>query len=184
MLSTATASRIARRQLPSPRHRQGLHPHGQRHRPRLEPRPLLPMHQTFLTVLHRDPSRNYIGVAHNSGHPATFFINGTDAEAARGDTRMLAEVGEPGIPFSTQFTPVNGHFVNQVGELNAGPSGERVTVTSADPASSVSLSSPGLCVQEVDGEQHPVLHIFYVGNDHERIPKECVPVNLIPQCAE
>ncbi|XWW98443.1 hypothetical protein V2A60_006443 [Cordyceps javanica] len=141
------------------------------------------VHGAFLTALHREPSKNYIGVGDGASGPI-FFINGTDAEAAKGTTRMLADLGVPGIPFSTQLEDVNGQFVNQIAELNAGPDGEYITVSSDEPASVINLSSPGLCRENINGQEYAVLHRFLVGNDHERIPKECVPVNLIPQCAE
>ncbi|KAJ6782524.1 hypothetical protein PWT90_10913 [Aphanocladium album] len=147
------------------------------------------VHKKFLTALHVDAGTNKVGVDQH-GLGVTFFRNGTKEERLANRGTLLADLGLPNpIPFGVNIVeddssaPYAAHTV----WLNAG--GHPDTYVNVSPDNHevvrIEIATADVCMEKLpSGVDAAVLHQYYVGNDPNHIPKECVPVTLIPQCAD
>lgn len=145
------------------------------------------VHKKYLTALHTGPGTNQVGIAKSDGPVPVFYQNGTAEEQRNGYSVTLADLGTPGTAFglgSVHPDPANTAAFDIV--LNGGHPNEYFSVTAyPEPVSIVEIATAGICPATLpSGETYDVLRMFYVGNDNKRIPEECAPVKLIPECAE
>lgn len=143
------------------------------------------VHKKFLTALHIDAGTNKVGVA-KEGLGVPFFINGTKEEVLENRTTLLADLGEPNsIPFGVEFIKDEGSSAYHTVWLNAGGNPDTKVAVSEDnrEVSQIHIATAGVCMETLpSGVEETVLHQYYVENDPNNIPEECVPVTIIPQC--
>ncbi|KAK2592630.1 hypothetical protein QQS21_009657 [Conoideocrella luteorostrata] len=142
-----------------------------------------PVHRQYLNSIHMGPPYSLLG-AGSSKSARVFYQNGTRFETT---WRIVSDGGKPEIPYGIKMHTDGGAKITSTLTLEAGP-GRYIGLTS--PGRHYLALNVGLlafCREAVPyygGKKLNILKRYLGGNTVRTLPKNCAPVELIPQCAK
>ncbi|KAK3181621.1 hypothetical protein K4F52_006999 [Lecanicillium sp. MT-2017a] len=146
-----------------------------------------PIHNKFLTPLHTGAAVNVIGIARDGDKAPVFYQTGNQQERLSGATRIAVDLGTPPSAFGFSLQSDNGKSFASTAHADAGAGQAGVSVTHDPvPFAFLNLAEFAICEEPLpalQNQQYKVLHQFNTLSSAEKIPEDCVPITVIPQCA-
>ena len=146
----------------------------------------------FVTTIHVGAGLNLVGVNNETG--PVFYQNGTQKEWKNNKATVLFDSGQPLTPAGISLAKDKGQSDISTASLNFGPGTPGVQLTSSSFKYSFLLPGTYLaCKQKLDYYQGKEFIIIKEskskvksGDDYKKkdVPKDCVPIRLIPECAK
>ncbi|TWU78440.1 hypothetical protein ED733_008860 [Metarhizium rileyi] len=141
------------------------------------------IHGTGITKLELSKSDTLLIANEYAALPLTFFQNGTDSNC-----ELLADSDDPAFHYGTKIT-VDEEFKDLSGvQLDFGHAQRGLCAVDRPPCDAFTdreLANLLICKQKV-GEYARTAHVLkqHASNRNVTIPEACMPVRLLPECAE
>ena len=148
-----------------------------------------PVHLSYLNAINLPSPYNLIGIGPKNDS-RIFYMNGTTDELRAGVGSILSDGGKPRVNQGISINFTSGEACpDRASTVHLDPGIPQYPVQLAprpNPFTFVNVMDLAICDEEVAYVQQKmrILKYFPYRGDEDRIPKHCVPVRLLPECAQ
>jgi hypothetical protein len=139
-----------------------------------------PVHLSIVTGIHVGAGHAELGTSRRTGR--VFYQNGTVDEYNSAKSTVLTDDGQPPAPAGIRLTREDAGIF--IGSLNIGPGTPGIRLSTATPIIFLLPETFFVCDDPLPYYAGKLFRIVHQTAQAADIPAKCVPVRLVPQCAE